>query len=231
MPTASPDARSTSDRGPGRPPVPLERIVSAALRIVDEEGAEALTLRSLAARLKGSTATLYRHFSDRAALIRAVVDQVFGEVELDETLLTQATWDVSLRHVAEAMFATLQAHRNVAPLLLADFPSGPHAVGLRERTLEVLQQRGFEPDEALLTYATLARHVLGFGMQVPRQASLAGPGGAASSVDPTTARGSTARPPGSIDLVEEFRYGLTLMIEGLSNRHESPRSNHDDQAL
>ena len=39
------------------------------MQIIDEEGADALSMRSLAQRLDSGTATLYRHFPNRAALI------------------------------------------------------------------------------------------------------------------------------------------------------------------
>src|SRR2546430_1768414 len=70
-------ARQTR-RGPGRPCLPLDRIVATALRIVDEQGADALSMRSLAQALDSGTATLYRHFANRAELIAQVVDRVFG---------------------------------------------------------------------------------------------------------------------------------------------------------
>ncbi|MFK0108449.1 helix-turn-helix domain-containing protein [Streptomyces sp. NPDC091217] len=54
-------------RPAGRPPVPPDRIIAMALRIVDEEGTEALSMRALAERLGSGTATLYRHFGKRAA--------------------------------------------------------------------------------------------------------------------------------------------------------------------
>ncbi|XUL90802.1 hypothetical protein ACQ86D_32705 [Streptomyces galilaeus] len=38
-------------RAAGRPPVPPDRIVAMALRIVDEEGADALSMRALAEHL------------------------------------------------------------------------------------------------------------------------------------------------------------------------------------
>jgi hypothetical protein len=39
--------------------VPLERIVATAARIVDEDGSDALSMRTLAQRLGSGTATLY----------------------------------------------------------------------------------------------------------------------------------------------------------------------------
>src|SRR5689334_21438086 len=74
--TPSPSAQ----RSRGRPPLPLDRIIATAIEIVDEEGADALSMRTLAQRLESGTATLYRHFGSRAQLVAHVVDAVLGEV-------------------------------------------------------------------------------------------------------------------------------------------------------
>ncbi|MEQ6900323.1 TetR/AcrR family transcriptional regulator C-terminal domain-containing protein [Nocardioides sp. YIM 152588] len=187
--------------------------MGTALEMVDEDGAEALTLRSLATRLRSSTATLYRHFSGRAELTRAVVDALFAEVDLDEDVLAHATWDAALRHIAEAMFKVLEGHRNVSPLLLSELPTGPHALRLRERSLAVLTANGFDPVDAVRTYATLARYVLGFGVQVP--------GEDAAGARPEGERSRQAGLVGSVDLGEEFRYGLDLMLDGLRGRRRA----------
>ncbi|MEU0948098.1 TetR family transcriptional regulator [Streptomyces canus] len=48
-------------------------------------------MRTLAERLGSGTATLYRHFGNRAGLVAQVVDHMFGLVELDERELAWTT--------------------------------------------------------------------------------------------------------------------------------------------
>src|SRR5690348_3228066 len=91
-------------RSPGRPAMPVDRIVTTALQIVDGEGADALSMRTLAQRLDSGTATLYRHFTGRADLIAHVVDHVFGTVEIDHAKLTTMPWQEAGKIVAQAMF-------------------------------------------------------------------------------------------------------------------------------
>ncbi len=81
---------TSHQRSRGRPALPVERIVTAALQIVDDEGADALSMRTLAQRLNSGTATLYRHFTSRADLVAAVVDKMFGAIELDIAALNEA---------------------------------------------------------------------------------------------------------------------------------------------
>lgn len=104
-----------------------------ALRIVDEEGAEALPMRALAERLGSGTATLHRHFGNRAEFVAQVVDHMFGLVELDDRELAPASRQQSLRVVAHAMVRVLGRHGNAARLPAERIPVGPHAMALRER--------------------------------------------------------------------------------------------------
>ena len=126
------------------------------MQLVDEQGAEALSMRSLAERLESGTATLYRHFDNRATLITHVIDRVFGEVDVDSRILAELRWDQAFQVVAQAMFDTLAQHRKIAPLLIEHTPTGPNAMALRERCLAVLLDGGLPPSLAARAYATLA---------------------------------------------------------------------------
>src|SRR5205807_4967419 len=99
-------------RSPGRPPVPLDRIVATALQIVDDDGADALSMRTLAQRLDSGTATLYRHFAGRAGLIAHVVDRVFGTIELDAETVLSMTWQEACKAGAHSIFDALRRHPN-----------------------------------------------------------------------------------------------------------------------
>lgn len=217
------DGAESTRRSRGRPAVPLDRILGTALQLVDEEGAEALSMRSLAQRLESGTATLYRHFTNRAVLIGHVVDRVLGEVELDSGALAEMSWDQACRALAQAMFDTLGKHRKVAPLLIEETPIGPNAMMLRERCLAVLLDGGLSPSLAARAYATLARYVLGFAIQ------LGGSGNGAeqervsayfhevsSAEFPATLAVADSLP---VPLEDEFAFGLELIINGLRQLH------------
>lgn len=212
------DGVSVPRRSRGRPPVPKERIVEAALKIVDEEGAEALSLRVLAQRLDSSTATLYRHFANRAELINHVIDHTFGGVPVQAAELRSLGWEDACRTMATWMFENLRSHPNVAPLLLAQAPTGPNAMTIRELALQMLLDAGFSPPDAIRCYATLARFVLGFAIQLNGEeaedsalAEAFRDSGAESF--PATAAVADFAP---VPLEEEFSFGLDLLLTGLA---------------
>ncbi|WP_215453885.1 TetR/AcrR family transcriptional regulator [Streptomyces sp. ATCC 21386] len=204
--------------------MPLERIVATALRIVEEEGSDALSMRTLAQRLGSGTATLYRHFDNRAALVAHVVDRMFGSVELNGDELLALGWERALRTVAHTMFDALARHSNAARLLVEQVPLGPNAMALRERCVAVLLDSGFPPRVAAYAYATVARYVLGFAVQVNGHAGAEQPDDAArtaavfQSVDPDLFPATvTVAGVMPVPIEDEFSFGLELLIGGLAH--------------
>lgn len=216
-------------RSRGRPPVPLDRIVTTALQIVDDEGADALSMRTLAQRLNSGTATLYRHFASRADLIAAVVDAMFGAIDLDVAALSELPWQDACKAAAHSMFDVLRDHRNVTPMLAGDVPIGPNALAAREQMLAFLLDTGFSSALAARSYATLARYVLGFAMQLDNSHGDLGDAKLAQifhDLDPcefpATVSVADSLP---VPFEEEFAFGLDLIVDGLTKalQYERPQ--------
>ncbi len=200
--------------------MPRERIVAAARALVDDKGAQALTMRALAHQLQTSPTVLYRAVRDRAELIDLIVDQTFADITFE---FEGSDWQADSHAAARAIFAALKAHKGVAPLLIERVPTGPHAVMMRERILAMLLSHGFSITEAPMVFATLARFVIGFAAQMkvpkltdhseaPRLVELY------LSMDtsrfPATVAVADTLPNQTLD--EEFEYGLMLLIHGLA---------------
>jgi len=202
-------------------------MVTAALEIVDQQGADALSMRNLAQRLNSGTATLYRHFAGRADLIAQVVDRLFGTVELDVAELSKMAWQDACKAAAHSMFDGLSRYRNVAPLLARDVPTGPNAMAAREKVIALLLANGFPPALAARSHATLARYVLGFAIQLTGN-DTAHDDAALTQIfhdlDP-------ARFPATVAVADhlpvawedEFAFGLELIVDGLTHTLEPHR--------
>ena len=214
----------SSGRPRGRPALPLDRILVAALELVDEEGADALSMRALAQRLESGTATLYRHFASRSELVAVMVDRMLGEVDVDVRAVAALPWQQACTSVAHSMFDALGRHGNVAPLLIGHVPMGPNALAQRELVLSVLLENGFPPVVAAHAYATLARYVLGFAIQLSGSTADAGVEDAQLSarfhqLDATRYPATVAMADDlPVPLEEEFAFGLQLIIAGLERR-------------
>jgi AcrR family transcriptional regulator len=65
----------------GRPPLSRERVLAAAVALVDTHGIPALTMRRLAAELGVEAMSLYYYLPDKAALLDGVADTVIAELD------------------------------------------------------------------------------------------------------------------------------------------------------
>lgn len=220
MTTAEPQ-EPQANRSRGRPALPLDRILAAAVELLDEQSAEALSMRSLAQRLESGTATLYRHFANRSELVSMVIDHILGEVDLDADAVAELPWQQACTLFAQHMFDALSRHGNVASLLIDYTPVGPNALANRELCLTVLLDNGFAPAVAAHAYATLARYVLGFALQLSGPAAVNGQQDADLSaafhrLDPSRYPSTVAVADDlPVPLEEEFAFGLQLIVAGL----------------
>jgi AcrR family transcriptional regulator len=221
--------KPSSGRSRGRPPLPLDRIIGAALELVEEQGADALSMRSLAQRLGSGTATLYRHFADRSELVAMIVDRMIGETDLDASTVAALPWQQACISFAQYMFDALVRHGHVAPLLIGHVPVGPNALAKRELILSVLLENGFTPAVAAHAYATLSRYVLGFAIQQSESTEDDDQG---AEISTAFHRLDPARYPATVavagdlpvPLADEFAFGLRLIVAGLESLHTSPRA-------
>ena len=142
---------------PGRshPGMSTDRIVAAALQIVDTEGSRALTMRRLGQALDRKVMTLYRYVPSKDALLDGVVARVLTEFVINPAA---ADWRQELRDIAATFRALALAHPNAVPLLVTrplTTPLGqrpPATLRPLENFLELLIRAGFSPADALHAY-------------------------------------------------------------------------------
>lgn len=228
----TPDDGDPGAKRVGRPRLPTEGIVAAALEIIDEVGGEALSMRLLAQRLNSSTATLYRHFPNRAVLMVAVIDRLLGEIDLDAEVLRSGGWRAAMRMIAGQYFAALTRHPGVARLLTDHTPTGPHAMRLREVWLDAMLHNGFPLELAVRSGALMASYVQGFAIQLTGQRATVG-------VDDEVLLAAVGRPDmadfpnlsaaisaglAPVALEDEFTFGFELILDGLEGALDSNRS-------
>ena len=85
-----------------------ERIVEAAIEILDAEGESALTFRALAARLATGSGAIYRHVANKSELLAATTDDVIARVMTE--VASGAEPREAIRAVALGMFDAIDAH-------------------------------------------------------------------------------------------------------------------------
>ena len=146
-----------ADAGPAAARRPLSRgiVLAAALKLVDAEGLDALTMRRLGQELGRDPMSLYRYAENRAALLDGVAELVLEQLSISAE---EPDWKAQLRILAHDLRRLALEHPNVVPLLVTrplSTPLGMRPLGtLRplEQILSLLVEAGFEPGDALHVY-------------------------------------------------------------------------------
>ncbi|MBP2340294.1 TetR/AcrR family transcriptional regulator [Saccharothrix coeruleofusca] len=142
-----------------QPALSRAQIVAEALRLLDAEGMEALTMRKLGARLDAGATSLYRHVANKDELVELVVDEVFGEIRTS----SGGDWRSAVADVARDMRAAILRHPWVASALGAAGMSylGPNLLRLSEDLLVTLEAAGFPLLPANIAMNTVFAYVIG----------------------------------------------------------------------
>ncbi len=144
-----------------------DRIVDAALALIDADGLDALTMPRLAERLGVGTMSLYRHIDDKDDLINAVAEQVLSGVRVPDG--APDDWQGRVVGYLRALREQALAHPALSRIL-ADrgLTVGPVFDQL-EQTHMILLTAGFSPTDAVRTFYSLLTYVFGFVMwELPR---------------------------------------------------------------
>lgn len=160
-----------------RKPLSQERVVAAALRLVDRRGLEALSMRRLGAVLGVEAMSLYKHVPDKSALLDLMVERVLAGVAPPAA---GASWEDRVRHVAHELRRVACAHPHVFPLLATRVPAAPRAFAPLEVLLGALADAGLDDDAVLAHFWALIAWMT--GALLAETAALAGRGAAAIAV-------------------------------------------------
>jgi TetR/AcrR family tetracycline transcriptional repressor len=107
---------------PSRPLISRDTVVTAALEIIDAEGLEEFSLPKLARRLGVSAPALYYHFTDKNAILAAVIRHIVGKVNKSRFEPGQDWTEFFVARALNFRRAMIR-HRNAAPILLKHLPS------------------------------------------------------------------------------------------------------------
>ncbi|WP_424644570.1 TetR/AcrR family transcriptional regulator [Embleya sp. AB8] len=139
-----------------------EQIVAEAVRLLDADGLEALSMRRLGTRLDAGATSLYRHVANKDELIELVVDEVYGELEVPD-IDDPTQWRAAMERCAYSLRAMMLSHPWVASVLgqVGLVQLGPNVIRLSERMLAVVERAGFEMSETDQAMSTILAYVIG----------------------------------------------------------------------
>lgn len=158
----APGLTSSPRRRGGRPPRwSIDDIEDAALRLIDAEGLEALSMRRLADELGTAFATLYGYVRTKEEILDGVAARVFREIDLD--IDPSSSWEAQLSGVLGGLHTAIKNHPGVAELLAAPRSLSDATIDdVRETLLGILRRTGLGVGEAVDVITMMISYVVGF---------------------------------------------------------------------
>ncbi len=200
-----------------------ERVLSAAVTVVDREGVEALSMRKLGEELGVEAMSLYRYVDNKAALLDGVIESILGEMRLIEP--ASRAWGERIKCRARSLREALVRHPKALSLFATRPAVTTQTLVHLEAALDVLREAGFTVTDAIRAFQSILAFTVGNTLSV-------------FSILPTSERSSPAY--GALSAAEfprmceaakalsrwdsnaEFEYGLDALVRGLDARLNEP---------
>lgn len=199
-----------------------ERILHAALRLVDRAGLEALTMRRLAKELGVEAMSLYRYVRGKEDVLDGVHELILQSVPAPPA---RGSWKQRLGVLARGLREVLLAHPNAVPLFATRPAVAEGSLARADAVLGILHRAGFRPADQLAALHGLIAYVVGSVLSVA-----AWPGPGRSGVDyaalPEDAFPNLRRLAPVIaqeDPEYEFTVGLEAFLAGLDRLRRARR--------
>lgn len=145
-----------------RDPISRDAIVAAAIRLLDADGLDALSMRRIADELGTGAASLYWHVGSKDGLLDLIFDEIIGEGLESFPGPVSGDWREQLKDVARAQRAVTLRHPYIVRISIGRIPMGPNALRYSERVLAILRAGGLPPDLAVKGSHLLIATVNGF---------------------------------------------------------------------
>lgn len=201
-----------------RQPLTRDKIVDAALKLLERDGLQGLSMRKLAQELGSGAASIYWHVGDKEELLGLLLDRIVGETKVPEP--DPANWQDQVKAMMRETRRVLTSRRDAGQLSMGRVPTGPNSLPVLEKTLAVLRAAALPAQ--VISYAAdmFALYVGGFAFE---ESSDAPP------VQPEQVRAYFAslphdRFPNLVELADaltagdgeaRFEFALELLVRGL----------------
>jgi AcrR family transcriptional regulator len=201
-----------------REPLTRERVLRAAVDVVDREGMGALSMRRLGLEVGVEAMSLYRYVPSKADLLDGIHGTILAEVAIPRGT---GPWTKSVRAYASSFREALVAHPNA----LSIFATRPavSAASLRhvEVGLKLLRHAGFSVDDAVSAFQIVVSYVVGHTLSThapAREDERSVPAYRELPPDEFPTILEAAEVLADHDVDREFELGLDVLLDGLLGR-------------
>jgi AcrR family transcriptional regulator len=212
-----------------RRPLSRDRVLDAAVRLADQGGLDAVSMRRLGQVLRVDAMALYRHVANKDDVLDGLADLIMGDVEVPAL---DVDWRTAIRRSAVSAHEVLLRHPWAGALIESRRRAGPARLRYLDGVLGTLAGAGFTVPLALHAIMILDSYTYGFVLQElawPFETDSAGEVAAAfashlpSGEYPNllgVARVVAAEPANA---KVDFAVGLDLVLDGVERLRDTAR--------
>lgn len=204
----------------------------AAVRVADEGGIEAVTMRGLADELGAEAMSLYYHVANKEDILDGMIDVIAGEINDAVERLAEPASGPAWKGAARQRILTARQvqlrHPWAPPVFETRTAASPQILRYFDGLLALMRDGGFSWDLVHHALHALGSRAFGFSQEMFTPAA-----GAGDDMDPAAAEAMAAQFPnlagmladivhddpdstlGWCDDQEEFEFGLDIVLDGL----------------
>ena len=209
-----------------REPLSKERVLRAAMKLVDSEGIDALSMRRLAAQLGVEAMSLYYHVKNKDDILTGIGDLAMSEIELP---VGGADWKAAVRASAISYHDTLRRHGWVTSLPVSGEASMAQ-LHYMDALLKRLREAGLSPELTHHAYHALESHVVGSALWLARMPPSEKLDALATDVlrqlpsddYPDLVLHIQQHLSGETSGMRFFEFGLDLLLDGIERLRKAP---------
>ena len=225
MPTARSNAAPRpSRRRVGRPTTQVltqDRMTESALRILTDEGYDALTMTRLAGALRVTPAALYNHAASKREILLWVQDRIMGDIDVSAFASADHDWFTALVQWAVSYRDVMSRYVPlIAPIAVMPITGSPDTMRMYESVAAGLARGGWPSRTIVPTIVAIESFIYGsaYDTQAPDDIFDTGDDAASTPVFTEAVRAHCSAYRGNDVANVAFEIGLEALIAGIARR-------------
>jgi len=195
-----------------------ERVIEAAIDVMDSEGLDAVSMRRVAREVGVEAMSLYNHVRDKDDLLQGVCERIMASFEFPEGY---TDWVERAKAGARSWRDMLRAHPDLVRLFAemhGPAPSSPESLRPTEFALTMFREGGLSDRDAVQAFHAFGGYIQGFVMMEAGSIKEHHEDhflGAEIPAEAFPSLAAVSRYWADCDPDEQFEFGLDLLIRGL----------------
>lgn len=136
-----------------------ERIITAAVQLIEREGADAFSMRRIASELGSGVMSLYNYVPSKAAVLDGVAERVISGIDFSTE--PGASWEDQVRSQARAFREIARVYPRCTMVVVSRPVDSAASLRPIEHALATLKTAGFAPEDAVRVVRTFVAFTVG----------------------------------------------------------------------